>query len=95
MRRNADLPARGTRRRRGARESGGWFFYAWTELDVRPWPWLRAVAVAERTRLFETAREFILGPLVGFRVWKVDFSFYWFQPGGIDQTFAAKLEVSL
>jgi len=72
----------------------GWFFYAWTELDVRPWPWMRAGIVAERTRLFQTAREFIFGPLVGFTAWKVDFSFYWFQPGGIDQTLAVKLEVS-
>ena len=72
----------------------GWFFLAWTELDVRPWSWVRAGIVAQRTQLFHTAREFVFGPLVGFTVWKVDFSFYWFQPGGIDQTFAAKLESS-
>jgi hypothetical protein len=72
----------------------GWFFYSWTELDVRPWPWLRAGIVTERTRLFQTARQFIFGPLVGFTAWKVDFSFYWFQPGGLDQTFAIKLELS-
>lgn len=72
----------------------GWFFYAWTELDLRPWPWMRAGIVSERTRLFHTAREWIFGPLVGFTVGKVDFSLYWFQPGGIDQTFAAKLEMS-
>ena len=72
----------------------GWFFYAWTELDVRPWPWMRAGIVTERTRLFHTARQWIFGPLIGFTVWKVDFSLYWFQPGGIDQTFAAKLEVT-
>jgi hypothetical protein len=69
----------------------GWFFYDWTELDVRPWPWVRAGIVTERTRLFHTAREWIFGPLVRFTVWKVDLSVYWFQPGGIDQTFAAKL----
>ena len=72
----------------------GFFFYSWTELDVRPWPWMRAGIVVQRTRLFQTAREFIFGPLVGFTVWKVGFSFFWFQPGGIDQTFAAKLELS-
>jgi len=72
----------------------GWFFYSWNELDVRPWPWLRAGIVTQRTRLFSTAREFIFGPLVGFSVWKFDFSFFWFQPGGIDQTFALRLEAS-
>jgi len=72
----------------------GWFFYSWTELDVRPWPWLRAGIATERTRLFSTARQFIFGPLVGFTFWKVAFSFFWFQPGGIDQTLAARLEVS-
>src|SRR5215813_2005804 len=72
----------------------GWFFYSWSELDVRPWPWLRAGIVTERTRLFHTAREFIFGPLVGFTAWKVDFSFYWLQPGGIDQTLAVKLQLS-
>src|SRR5262249_23481312 len=71
----------------------GWFFYSWTELDVRPWRWLRLGIVTERTRLFQTAREFIFGPLVGFTVWKVDFSFFWFQPGRIDPTFALKLEL--
>jgi hypothetical protein len=72
----------------------GWFFYTWTELDVRPWPWMRAGAVAQRTRLFQTAHDFIFGPLVGFSVWKVDFSFFWFAPGGTDQTFAVRLELT-
>jgi hypothetical protein len=31
---------------------------------------------------------------VGFTAWKVDLSFFWFQPGGIDQTLAVRLEVS-
>ena len=72
----------------------GWFVYTWTELDVRPWPWMRAGAVAQRTRLFQTAHDFIFGPLVGFSVWKVDFSFFWFAPGGTDQTFAVRLELT-
>ena len=70
----------------------GGLFYAWTELDVRPWHWARAGIVAQRTRLFHTAREVIFGPLVGFTAWNLDFSFYWFQPGGIDQTFSVTLE---
>jgi hypothetical protein len=73
--------------------SGG-LFYSWSELDVRPWPWLRAGIVAQQTRLFHTAREVIFGPLVGFTAWKIALSFYWFQPSGIDQTFAARLEMT-
>jgi len=69
-------------------------FYAWTELDVRPWDWVRAGIVAQRTHLFHTAREIIFGPLLGFTVLNADLTLYWFQPGGIDQTFTVTLEVS-
>ena len=72
----------------------GGFFYAWTELDVRPWEWLRAGVVAERTRVFHTAREVVFGPLIGVTVWKVGLSAYWFQPGGIDQYFVASVGVT-
>ena len=72
----------------------GGLFYAWTELDIRPWDWVRAGIVAQRTHLFHTAREVIFGPLLGFKVWNADLTLYWFQPGGIDQTFTITLEVS-
>ena len=72
----------------------GGLFYAWTELDVRPWQWVRAGIVAQRTHLFHTARQVIFGPLLGFTVSKVDLTLYWFQPGGIDQTFTVTLDVS-
>jgi hypothetical protein len=55
---------------------------------------MRAGIVAQRTRLFQTAHDFIFGPLIGFSAWKLDFSFYWFEPGGVDQTFAVKLELT-
>jgi len=64
---------------------GGGFFYAWTELDVRPWHWLRAGVVVQRTRVFHTAREVVFGPLVGLMVWKLDLTAYWVQPRGIDE----------
>jgi hypothetical protein len=72
----------------------GGLFYAWIELDVRPWRWVRAGAVAQRTHLYQTARQFIFGPLLGFTVSKVDFTLYWFQPGGIDQNISLTIEVS-
>ncbi len=73
---------------------GGGFFYAWTELDVRPWDWLRAGVVAQRTRVFHTAREVVFGPLLGVSFWKVELTAYWFQPGGIDPFFVASAGVS-
>jgi len=74
-------------------DTGG-FVYVWSELDVRPWEWLRAGVVVQRTRVFHTAREVVFGPLLGVTVWKLDLTAYWFQPGGIDQFFVAAVGVS-
>jgi len=71
----------------------GGFIYVWSELDVRPWQWLRAGMVVQRTRVFHTSREVVFGPLLGFSVWKLDFTAYWFQPGGIDEFFVAAIGV--
>ena len=43
----------------------GGYLYAWSELDVSPWEWLRLGVAAQRTRVFHTPREVIFGPLVG------------------------------
>ncbi len=75
-------------------EGTGGFVYVWSELDVRPWEWLRAGMVVQRTRVFHTAREVVLGPLLGVNFWKLDLTAYWFQPGGIDQFFVAAIGVS-
>ena len=45
-------------------DTGG-FVYVWSELDVRPWEWLRAGLVVQRTRVFHTSREVVFGPLLG------------------------------
>jgi hypothetical protein len=74
-------------------DTGG-FVYVWSELDVRPWEFLRAGVVVQRTRVFNTAREVVFGPLLGVTVWKLDLTAYWFQPGGIDQFFVASVGVS-
>jgi hypothetical protein len=75
-------------------KDGGGFVYVWSELDVRPWEWIRAGIVVQRTRVFHTAREVVFGPLLGVSVWKLDLTAYWFQPGGIDQFFVASIGVS-
>ena len=72
----------------------GGYLYAWSELAVSPWEWLRLGVAAQRTRVFHTPREVIFGPLVGVTVWKLDFTAYWFQPGGSAQTFVAAVAVS-
>jgi hypothetical protein len=76
-------------------EGTGGFVYVWSELDLRPWEWLRAGLVVQRTRLFHTPREVVLGPLLGVSFWKLDLTAYWFQPGGIDPFFVAAIGVSL
>jgi len=73
---------------------GGGFFYAWTELDVRPWHWLRAGVVAQRTRVFHTQREVVFGPLVGVTVWRLDLTAYWVQPRGIDEFVVVSLGIT-
>jgi len=73
---------------------GGGFFYAWTELDVRPWHWLRAGVVLQRTRVFHTARELVFGPLIGLNVWKLDLTAYWVQPRGIDEFVVVALGIT-
>ena len=71
----------------------GGFLYSWSELDVRPWEWLRVGAVVQRTRVFHTPREVVLGPLLGVTVWKLDLTAYWFQPGGITSFAVASIGV--
>lgn len=72
----------------------GGYLYAWSELAVSPWEWLRLGVAAQRTRVFHTPREVIFGPLVGVSVWKLELSAYWFQPGGMAQTFVTTVAVS-
>jgi len=73
----------------------GTFLYAWSELEVRPWEWLRAGMVIQRTRVFHTPREVMLGPLVGVTIWKLDASVYWLGPGGSGQFVVASLGISI
>lgn len=72
----------------------GGFAYVWSELDVSPWEWFRAGMALQRTRVFHTPREVIVGPLVGVAVWKMSVTAYWFQPGGSAQSFVVSAAVS-
>ena len=48
-----------------AHDSGSSFLYNWSELSVWATEWLRAGAMAQRTRVFRTPREIQRGVLVG------------------------------
>jgi hypothetical protein len=61
------------------------YYYGWSELSAAPVEWMRAGIAIQRTRLVSTGREVSLGPLIGFSVWKIDLTAYWFDPGGSGQ----------
>ena len=72
------------------------YFYAWSELRVRPFEWLHAGLALQRTRVVHVPRAVSWGPLVGVSVWKLEFSGYWFNPGQSDaQYWAAYIGLTL
>jgi hypothetical protein len=60
------------------------YFYAWSELSVRPFEWLRAGVALQRTRAHASPREVQWGPLIGVSVWKIEVTGYYFNPGQSD-----------
>jgi hypothetical protein len=64
------------------------FFYAWSELGVRPTGWLRVGLVAQRTRRFHTPREVSFGPMLGVAIGKLEATAYVLD-GGSARPFAA------
>jgi hypothetical protein len=71
------------------------FFYSWSELSVRVAPWLRAGLAVQRTKLFRTAREVAVGPLIGVSLGIVDAAVYLFDPFDQQRFLVASLAVSL
>jgi hypothetical protein len=61
------------------------YYYGWSELSGAPVAWMRAGIVIQRTHLVNTRREVTPGLLIGFSVWKLDLTGYWFEPGGNGQ----------
>jgi hypothetical protein len=64
------------------------FFYAWSELGVRPADWLRVGLVAQRTRRYRAAREVSLGPMLGVAIGRLEATLYVLD-GGNSGPFAA------
>ena len=59
--------------------SGGSFFYSWSELSVSPVEWFRVGLVGQRTRAYQTDVDIQRGLLVGFSYKKMDFTTYSFN----------------
>jgi hypothetical protein len=60
------------------------YFYAWSELSMRPLAWLRFGLALQRTRVHDVPVEVSWGPLLGFSVWKLQVAGYYFNPGNVD-----------
>ncbi len=63
------------------------YFYAWSELTGAPFDWLQAGLALQRTRAFAASRLLNWGPLVGFKVWKLSATAYWFNPGQANEQY--------
>ena len=56
------------------------FFYTWTELSYAPLDWLRAGAVIQRTKAYQTQFDIQRGVLAGASFRRMDFTVYVFNP---------------
>lgn len=70
------------------------FFYAWSELGVRPMEWLRVGLVAQRTRRFHVPREVSFGPMLGVAIGRIEATLYVLD-GGSGRFAAVSVGVSL
>lgn len=64
------------------------YFYAWSELGVRPAGWLRVGLVAQRTRRHHAPREVSFGPMLGVAIGRFEATVYVLD-GGSARPFAA------
>ena len=63
------------------------YFYAWSELAVRPAEWLRVGIAGQRTRTYGNDRDIQRGPFAQVTWGPVTIGGYWFNPGANDQVF--------
>ena len=67
------------------------YFYAWSELGVRPVEWLRVGIAGQRTTTYGNDREFQRGPFAQVTWGPVTIGGYWFNPGSTDQVFVGMI----
>lgn len=76
------------------RESGGRsdsYLYAWSELGVSPFEWLRLGLAAQRTRAYGGDRDIQRGPFAQLTWRALTIGGYWFNPGSSEQVFVGML----
>jgi hypothetical protein len=71
------------------------FYYSWSELTAHLAPWLRTGLAVQRTKVFRTAREVAVGPLLGASLGIVDAAVYLFDPLDQSRFLVASLAVTL
>jgi hypothetical protein len=79
------------------RDSGGRedsYFYAWSELGVRPLEWLRLGIAGQRTRAYDNGRDIQRGPFVQLTWRRLTVGGYWFNPGSSEQVFVGSIGVT-
>jgi hypothetical protein len=75
--------------------AGSSFFYAWSELGLRPVAWLRAGLAAQRTRRFHSPREVSFGPMLGVTVGKLEATGYVLDRGSARRSAMLSVRLSL
>ena len=67
------------------------YFYAWSELGLRPVEWLRVGLAGQRTKAYGTDRELQRGPFAQVTWGPVTIGAFWFNPGSRDQVFVGSI----
>jgi hypothetical protein len=75
--------------------AGSSFFYAWSELGLRPAKWLRAGLAVQRTRRVHAPREVTFGPMLGVTVGRLGAAIYVFERGNAQPFAAISVTLSL
>jgi len=79
------------------RESSGRsasYLYAWSELGIAPFEWLRFGLAAQRTRAYGGDRDIQRGPFAQVTWGALTVGGYWFNPGSSEQVFVGMLGLS-
>jgi len=70
------------------------YLYAWTELGVSPFEWLRFGLAGQRTNAYGSEREIQRGPFAQATWRRVTVGGYWFNPGSDDQIVVGMIGVT-
>lgn len=70
------------------------FFYSWSQFTIAPADWLYAGVAFQRTRLYDSNREFDIGPIVGIVYKDLNISAYALNPEDDHPIFGLSVELS-